>query len=48
MHLKEGLILHNCGGAVDESLDWSRLPLDFYKKYDIIIIYDKEKGKRRE
>ena len=29
MHLKGDLTLHNCGGAVDESLDWSRLPLDF-------------------
>ena len=27
MYLKD--ILHTRGGAVDESLDWSRLPLDF-------------------
>ena len=31
MHLKGDSTLHNCGGAVDESLDWSSLPLDFSK-----------------
>ena len=36
MHLKGDSTLHNRGGAVDESLDQSRLPLDFSKNYDIL------------